>query len=280
MTSKTSQDHPDNRGVWLEMWVVDLVGGDLSAALLLSQLLWWHQPAKSGRPKLHFEREGHLWLVRTDDDWWTDCRLTMRQVRRIRMNLEEAGLVQHKVVKVGHKTVSAWRPHLAVIQAALDQNEEAGQERVGVTPTRHSRTDANASLQTDANASLPWTDSNASLQTDACALVPSLLDPAVEEEQEEVAASRPPAQVRSDAEDIVRTWWETSTPPPVNSRIGVVKVVERFLIAGYPDDAVATALRSAPCPTVNALLIEMNGTSTAATADQVLAWLTEGEDVG
>lgn len=98
----------------------------------------------------------------------------------------------------------------------------------------------------------------------------------------EDAASRPPARVRSDAEDIVRTWWETSSPPPVNSRIGVVKVVERFLGVGYPAEAVAKALRSAWCPTVNALLIEMRSTkpNTTATEDQVLKWLMDGEDGG
>jgi hypothetical protein len=267
------------------MWIVDLVGGDLSAALLLSQLLWWHQPAKSGRPKLRYEREGLLWLVRTDDDWWTDCRLTMRQVRRIRAQLESADLVEHKVVKIGLVTTSAWRPKMDVVQTALDRKDAMEDRESGVTPTRHSRVAVGLTptrqSRTDANASLQWTDTNASLQSDANASVPSLLDPEVKEEQEEVAASRPPAQLRSDAEDLVRTWWEDSTPTPVSSFIGVVKIVERFLIAGYPDDIVAGALRSAPCPTVNALLIELKHAGPSeVTATQIMDWFTDEDEEG
>lgn len=278
----SSHDHPDNRGVWVETWVIDLVDGDLSAALLLSQLLWWHQPGKAGRPKLRFEREGHLWLTRTDDDWWMDCRLTMRQVRRIRAQLESTGLIEHKVVRVGTTTVSAWRPNIAVIQEAQDRNADVDEDGVGVTRWRHSRgrlgLTPSGQSGSDAKASVPRSDAKASVPSDARASVHSLLDPEVSEEQEPIAASRPPAHRRADAESIVRSWWEESDPTPVNSFVGVVGVIEKFLAAGYPDSSVAKALRQALCPTTNSLLVALNGAKRpldTPDAVEAMTWLEE-----
>lgn len=282
MRSGSSHDHPDNRGVWVETWVIDLVAGDLSAALLLSQLMWWHQPGKSGRPKLRFEREGHLWLTRTDDDWWEDCRLTQRQVRRIRAQLESAELIEHKVVRLGTETVSAWRPNISVIQEAQDRNASADEDGSGVTRWRHSRgrlgLTPTGHSGTDANTSVPRSDAKASVPTDARASVHSLLDPEEREEQETVAAYRPRAHRRADAEEIVRTWWEESVPTPVNSFVGVVGVVDKLLTAGYEDDAVARALREALCPTTNSLLVALNGakrTSDSPDAVEALTWLEQ-----
>lgn len=113
-----SFDHPDNRGVFIEMWTVDILDGDLSAALLFSQLLWWHQTAKDGRPRLAFERDGHRWLVRPDDGWEGDCRMTTKQVRRVRSALVVRGLVEVKRFKVDGAPTSAWRPLYEAIQAA------------------------------------------------------------------------------------------------------------------------------------------------------------------
>lgn len=282
MKGGSSHDHPDNRGVWVETWVIDLVDGDLSAALLLSQLLWWHQPGKSGRPKLRFEREGHLWLARTDDEWWDECRLTRRQVRRIRAQLESADLIEHKVVRVGTSTVSAWRPNMAVVQEAQDRNAETDEEHSGVTRWRHSRgrlgVTPSRQSRSDAMASVPRSDAKASVPSDAKASVPSLLDLEVKEEQETVAAYRPRAHRRADAEDIVRTWWEESDPPPVSNFVGVVGVVDKFLTAGYDDAVVAKALRSALCPTTNSLLVAMKGakrTTDNPDAVEAMAWLEE-----
>lgn len=111
-------DHADNRGVYVELWVLDLLEGDQPSALLLSQLLWWHQPSKNGQPKLHYERDGHRWLVRSDDEWHQDCRLTRKQVRRARSVLVGMGLVEHRRFKRQGAPTSAWRPIPSAIAAA------------------------------------------------------------------------------------------------------------------------------------------------------------------
>lgn len=109
--------HPDNRGVFVERWVLDLLAGDLPTAFLFSQLLWWHQPGKDGRPKVRYERNGFHWLLRSDDEWEAECALTVKQVRRSRGVLVKLGLIEHKRFKRDGAPTSAWRPLFDAIQA-------------------------------------------------------------------------------------------------------------------------------------------------------------------
>lgn len=121
-------DHQDQRGVFVELWTIDLLDGDLPAALLLSQLLWWHQPGKDGRAKVTYERDGHRWLLRADDDWQEDCRMTQKQVRRVRSLLVSKGLVEHRRFKLRGAPTSAWRPVNDAIQEAIRPNPELPSE--------------------------------------------------------------------------------------------------------------------------------------------------------
>lgn len=101
----------------------------------------------------------------------------------------------------------------------------------------------------------------------------------------EVAALRPPppsAPLRVQAEAIVQRWWDAQTPTPVESFIGVVKIVEKMLAAGWPAEDLAAALDSAPCVTVRTLLFELHTTGrqprpSGVSADEALAWLEEKE---
>ncbi len=104
--SGTLSAHRENRGVLIEMWVVDLLDGDLPAVVLFSQLRWWHQP---GKDRLAYERSGQRWLLRADHDWWDECRLTQSQVRRIRRVLLAKGVVEHRRFKLDGAPTSAWR---------------------------------------------------------------------------------------------------------------------------------------------------------------------------
>lgn len=111
--SPTSGNNPSD-GVFIPRWVIDLVPDDLAAVLLLSQLLWWHQPGPDGRPRVQFHRDGEAWLLRRDSDWYAETGLTIKQVRRIRGVLVSLGLVtcaRFKDQATGAPT-SAWRHNL------------------------------------------------------------------------------------------------------------------------------------------------------------------------
>lgn len=114
------EDHPDNRGVFVELWVLDLLGCDYPVAVLLSQLLWWHQPAKDGGPKLSYVRDGHRWLVRRDDAWARETRLTLKQVRRAKSVLVNLGVVECRAFRISGAPTSAWRPRHEAIRALRD----------------------------------------------------------------------------------------------------------------------------------------------------------------
>lgn len=121
----TAREHRDNQKVCVEMWIVDLLDGDHAAAVLLSQLLWWFQPAKGQtRPRVRYEREGALWLLRADDDWWDDCRLTAKQVRRIRKVLLDADLIVYRRFKWNGGPTSAWQPNASRF-AQMDESEKS-----------------------------------------------------------------------------------------------------------------------------------------------------------
>lgn len=125
-----SRDHHDNRGVFVELWVLDLVGNDYPAAILLSQLMWWAQPAKDGRPKLGYERDGQLWLVRPNDEWHDETRLTARQVEQAKRRLKSAGLIVTKRVHRGEQAVvTAIRPDFDTIREQADTGSEYTRSR-------------------------------------------------------------------------------------------------------------------------------------------------------
>lgn len=118
--AKWREEHPDERGVFVELWILDLVDGDYPTAILLSQLLWWHQPGRDGLPKLRYERDGHRWLLKPDEWWDVDCRLTVKQVRRVRKILVDAGLVVCRRFKLNDAPTTAWRPSYEAIREARD----------------------------------------------------------------------------------------------------------------------------------------------------------------
>lgn len=114
------EDHPDRSGVFLKLWVLDLLDGDYPVAVLFCQLLWWFQPGLDGKPKITFRRDGETWLMRRDDDWQRDTRLSARQVQRAKAVLVAKGLITVKVYKIAGAPTSAWRPDYDNLSARLE----------------------------------------------------------------------------------------------------------------------------------------------------------------
>lgn len=72
--------------------------GDLPSGVLLSQLVYWYLPAQ-GKSKLRVVREDKLWLVKRREDWWEECRLTVKQVDRSLKVLRDKGFIETKLFK-------------------------------------------------------------------------------------------------------------------------------------------------------------------------------------
>lgn len=73
-------------------------------------------------------------------------------------------------------------------------------------------------------------------------------------------------------------WWQACDPKPIENPMGVVKILERCLTAGWPDDAVVHALHTVPCVTVNAMMLNLRTTqdgpaATSSAAATAMQWL-------
>jgi len=77
--------------------------GDLAGASFLTQLRYWFSPATKsdtkGQSRVKIKREGKLWLAKRDDEWWDECYVTPKQVRRIKELLVKLEIVEIKVFK-------------------------------------------------------------------------------------------------------------------------------------------------------------------------------------
>ena len=87
------------KGVFLEMALIDLCGGNILAGLMLSQILYWHEPNEQGRSKLRVCKQGKYWLVKKRTDWHDECRLTEDQARNALDILKKSGLVETMVAR-------------------------------------------------------------------------------------------------------------------------------------------------------------------------------------
>lgn len=94
--------------VLLRREYVEITGG-LAPAILLSQLVFWFKPGKSGKPKLTIIREGKFWLAKTRNDWFEECGLTLKMYRNAIAELVALGLVEVRYWKFGNdKTSHYW----------------------------------------------------------------------------------------------------------------------------------------------------------------------------
>lgn len=85
------------------------IAGDLASAAILTRLRYWFGPSrKDGQSRSKIRKEGKLWLARKDDEWWEECGVTTKQVRRIKEHLNKLGLVETKVFRFNGLTVMHW----------------------------------------------------------------------------------------------------------------------------------------------------------------------------
>lgn len=87
---------------------VDLAG-DLTAGIVLGQIVYWWLPARNGDSKLRIFREGRYWLAKKLSDWYEELRVTMKQARRALQILKEKKYIETKVWKfAGTPTTHIW----------------------------------------------------------------------------------------------------------------------------------------------------------------------------
>lgn len=77
------------------------IGGDLVVGSLLSQVVYWSRPSKSGQSKLRVERDGLRWIAKTREQWMEECCLTRKEYIRAIKKLVDLGVVEQKFMAFG-----------------------------------------------------------------------------------------------------------------------------------------------------------------------------------
>ena len=89
---RASRDTLDVKKVY-----IDMADGDLVAGIMLSQIIYWNLPAHKGCHKLRVKHDGYLGLAKTREDWYEECRISVKQVDRALDILRDGGLVETKI---------------------------------------------------------------------------------------------------------------------------------------------------------------------------------------
>src|SRR5690606_34995070 len=73
--------------------------GDLLAGLLLSQIIYWYLPNKSGDSKLRVKKEGHYWIAKSHDEWYEEIRFSRRNFDTAIKKLVQLNLIQKQIFR-------------------------------------------------------------------------------------------------------------------------------------------------------------------------------------
>jgi len=73
--------------------------GDVVVALLLSQIVYWCEPAKNGQSKLKVKRHNVYWIAKTREQWMAETGLTLKQYKRAIAALKARQIVDVKVMR-------------------------------------------------------------------------------------------------------------------------------------------------------------------------------------
>jgi hypothetical protein len=83
--------------VAFQLEYVALLGGDLTCALMLSQLVCWHMRGTNLDSALRVFKDGNWWIALSWREWQHECGLSHGQTRRCLTKLQKAGLIEVKV---------------------------------------------------------------------------------------------------------------------------------------------------------------------------------------
>ncbi len=84
------------------------ITGDNNSALMLAQLEYWDEVKKGG------------WVVKSVSDWWNELRITPKQVKRIKAELESLGYIETTLVQWNNSQTTAYLFKKQAVQEAVN----------------------------------------------------------------------------------------------------------------------------------------------------------------
>lgn len=150
----------DSKTVAFKGIYVDLTDGNIKAALLLSQIIYWFLPDATGKPKPCVKRNGKYWICKNRSDWWDEIRINADQYDDAIRVLEHLGFVERRRMLFANKVTCAISLNvkylfkkireIVAMQAALrmDQNEDSEVEMAEAGLGEIDETEADETVET------------------------------------------------------------------------------------------------------------------------------------
>lgn len=233
------------KGVFVPRWVLRC-SPSTTAAVVLSQILWFYQPWLSGDEKTRTVLvDGNRWLFLSDKEWEDWTGLDEQAVRRARSALTKSGLIQCRAIQREGIKRNAILPNLDKLQDLEDSD-------TSVPTYSNTSTPVDKSVPTP-----PRVGSDVSNKSDPT--YPPLTTEVSEgyrgKDGDETAVAPTTQQV---AHRMAKDWWDErklTDNPPSQSFIAVQKVIECVLRNGVKQSRVEWAIRNVPV--VSSAAIEM-----------------------
>jgi len=138
------------------------IAGDIAAGVLLSQIVYYFLPDRTGNSKHDVERDGRLWIARFREQWQDECCMSPKQFDRCCAELEKRGLIITDVFKRDTNTVKHislnWENLIARVEIAnsLKGNSIGIPQRV--IPTSYSKRENLSLGLTTKKREIPFSD--------------------------------------------------------------------------------------------------------------------------
>jgi len=128
--------------------MVDICDGDLSAAMMISQLLYWHDKYK----------DQERWMKISREEWFDQCRLSPWKIREANKSLKKSGFMEIKIKRFNKLTCSHYRINFENLKNALLQYIKSELRKSGNHPSEELRKSGNHPSIGRAETTLPLTE--------------------------------------------------------------------------------------------------------------------------
>jgi len=113
---------------------MDINEGNAYDAILFAQIVYWHERDEDNRRRLRLFSQGHFWLAKNHNDWYSECGIKGPTARKCLDRLRKRGLIHYQVR--GFKgDITPWiRLNWDVFEKLLNEWLEKEKERYSESP--------------------------------------------------------------------------------------------------------------------------------------------------
>lgn len=134
-----ARERAEQRIVKVPLDYVDMMNGNVYAAMLLAQIVYWHGADSEGKSRLKVKRDGHWWLAKEYKDWWDECRIREGTARKHIDQMVKSGILIRKHFRFGGMRTTHLRIDWKIFKEKLAEVQD-----VNAPPVSYNVADRNA----------------------------------------------------------------------------------------------------------------------------------------